>query len=204
MPEEKADNADSKTEKTETQEEAPKEDTIKEVKNILEGITDAMKKAQDNFEEKVVESFTELPACNEIIYEWPYTFINTEGKGKSFIFRFHAIPRKEFNRLDELMPYPEPDKRPAVDQYTKEPVIDQDGKIRMIEMTDDPNYIKQRDKVNVKRSITLIEVSLGFQVPGDTIEKKIQWFDDQNTTLFKSMCNIVYGRLLGGGLVNFT
>lgn len=191
-------------EKPKTIKEQLEEMEEKPIGETIDTLNAALQDFKQNLSSKVVESFTELPSCEEIIYVWNYNFLDGEGGGKIFEFKFHAIPRKEFKRIEELLPYPEADKRPAVDPHTKEPIIDEYGKVKMIPMEDDPNYIKQREDTSNKRTISLIEVSLGFGVPGNNHDDKMAWFDSQPLTLWRSMFNIIWGRLIGGGLVNFT
>lgn len=163
-----------------------------------------LKKAEElNKFNSVVESFNRVPPCEDVIYTWVYNYIDKNGIAQGLEFKFKSIPMKEYNRIEELIPTPEPEKLPMVNKATGQPVLNEDGSCRM-EAVEDENYNKQKEKSSNHKTIALIEVSLGYQVPGKNYDEKYEWFLDHPLTMWRSMYNIIWSRLLGGGLVNFT
>lgn len=194
--------SESKKSKKNKDSEIPTKEQLEEASKIL--IDQISDKLEDkNLFGSVVDSFSRIPECEDVIYTWVYNFIDKKNLPVSLEFQFKSIPMREFNRIEELIPMPIAEQLPIVNQATGEPVLNEDGTCKTRSVEDD-NYIKQKEKASNHKTIALIEVSLGYQVPGDNYDEKYSWFLDHPLTMWRSMYQIIWTRLLGGGLVNFT
>jgi len=170
-------------------------DTLKKISNEL-------RKLREQGDIVLVESFESLPKCDDIIYTWYYT-TNVNGKATTHEMRFKAIPLEELESIEKAIPLPVPEKREKRD-FKGNPVLDELNNPQFIEDVNDPRYIEQKEDALRYRTIAIAEISLGFTVPGNTNEEKFKWMRKQQPSFWQSIKNIVWGRLVGGGLVNFT
>ncbi len=171
---------------------------IEATAELLEGIN----KLANLGENIKVTSFEDVGSCDEILYTWKYVYPSKDGSAKSYTFDFHAIPMKEYDAVCKSVQLPVVEEIPRMDADGG-PIYNDDGTMKTRKMVNDPRYKEQLDEANRNRTLRFIEVSLQMQIPGDTFNKKFEWFEEMPLNVWRSMFNIVWGRLIGGGLVNF-